>query len=158
MGQVSSVSIAGISSPATCSETSCTFIVPLGAPAGLQDLLLLGGHGVLTIQDGIRINPGAALSSAGFRVSTRDLGDGSVKVYARGVVGVGKVQFFVNGREVAWVRAADSSDPKLRTPSAGPMAGVSYLVRTVPLVAGKNAFEVHVDGQRVLRRVASGAN
>jgi len=156
MGQVSSVSIAGITSPATCSETSCSFIVPLGAPSGLQDLLLLGGHGVLTIQDGIRVNPGAALSSAGFRVSTRDLGDGSVKVYARGVVGVGKVQFFVNGREVAWVRAADGSDPKLRTPSAGPMAGVSYLVRTVPLVAGKNTFEVHVDGQRVLRRVATG--
>jgi hypothetical protein len=36
------------------------------------------------------------------------------------------------------------------------MAGVSYLVRTVPLVAGNNTFEVHVDGQRVLRRVATG--
>jgi hypothetical protein len=59
----------------------------------------------------------------------------------------------LNGREIAWVRAIDATDPKLRTVTAGPMAGVSYLVRTITLQPGKNALEIYVDGERV-RRVA----
>jgi len=76
-----------------------------------------------------------------------------VKFYAKNPVGVGKVQFMLNGREIAWVRAIDATDPKLRTVASGPMAGVSYLVRTITLQPGKNALEIYVDGERV-RRVA----
>ena len=129
-------------------------LVPAGLTAELgADIVLVSAFGTLRVQDALDV---LADCDPGLTVWTKQTSAAEVKVYARGVVGVGKVQFFVNGREVAWVRAADGSDPKLRTPSAGPMAGVSYLVRTVPLVAGKNAFEVHVDGQRVLRRVATG--
>jgi hypothetical protein len=66
----------------------------------------------------------------------------------KNVIGAGKVQFFVNGREITWIRATDTTDPKLRF--AG---GSYYLFRNIELTAGKNAIEIFVDGERV-RRVA----
>jgi hypothetical protein len=132
------------------SESSLRFRVPNVSP-GLKDVMVTSSFGVLTVQDLLSVVSGRAPEAT---VWTRaSLDDNSAKVYARGVVGAGKVRFVVNGREVAWVRAIDSSDPKLRVPSTGPMAGVSYLVRTVPLVAGKNVIEIYVEGERV-RRVA----
>ena len=81
----------------------------------------------------------------------KKLTDSSVKLYAKNIVGAGKVQFFLNGREIAWVRAADANDPKLRTAN-----GFQYLVRTVTLKAGmKNALEIYVDGIRVRRAAYS---
>jgi hypothetical protein len=60
------------------------------------------------------------------------LDDKARGIYPKDPIGVGKIQFVVNGREIAWVRAADETDPKLR------LAGDSnYLVRTVELAAGK---------------------
>ena len=57
----------------------------------------------------------------------------------------------VNGKEVAWVRAVDETDAKLREAN-----GFYYLVRTVNLVQGqKNALEVYLDGQRILRAAYS---
>jgi hypothetical protein len=85
---------------------------------------------------------------------TQRTGD-NVKVYAKNVIGVGKVQIFVNGREIAWIRARDISDPKLRVITSGPMAGAVYLVRDRDLLSGRNVFEIYVDGQRVVRRIAS---
>ena len=53
----------------------------------------------------------------------------------------------MNGKEIAWVRAIDATDPKLRTAN-----GFSYLVRTVELEPGmKNAVEIYVDGIRERR-------
>jgi hypothetical protein len=72
----------------------------------------------------------------------------SSQLFALDVVGAGKVQFFLNGREIAWVRAVDESDPKLRAHPTG-----AYLVRNRVLVQGKNVIEIYVDGERV-RRVA----
>tara|TARA_B110000503_G_C7168919_1_gene423317 strand:- start:130 stop:1977 length:1848 start_codon:yes stop_codon:yes gene_type:complete len=81
----------------------------------------------------------------------KKLNDSSVKMYAKNIVGAGKVQFFLNGREIAWVRAADANDPKLRTAN-----GFQYLVRTVTLKAGmKNVLEIYVDGERVRRAAYS---
>jgi hypothetical protein len=77
----------------------------------------------------------------------KKLSDNSIKLYAKNIVGVGKVQFFLNGKEIAWVRAVDETDPKLRKAN-----GFNYLVRTVNLKAGmKNAVEIYVDGERVRR-------
>ena len=76
---------------------------------------------------------------------TKRLSDGTAKIYASNIVGQGKVQFFVNGKEVAWVRAVDGNDPKLRQAN-----GSSYLVRTVELAeSGKTRLEVKVNGKRV---------
>lgn len=77
----------------------------------------------------------------------KKLSDSSIKLYAKNIVGVGKVQFFLNGREIAWVRAVDETDPKLRTTN-----GFHYLVRTVELKPGmKNAVEIYVNGERQRR-------
>jgi subtilisin family serine protease len=75
------------------------------------------------------------------------------KMYAKNPIGQGKVQFYLNGREIAWIRAVDETDPKLRLVSEGPMAGIAYLVRTVNLAGGKNALEIYLNGER-LRRTA----
>jgi hypothetical protein len=152
LSQVSSVSISGKSAIATCTDTSCSFTVPEGVSAGLQDVVLLGSHGVLTIQGGIRIEQVVASEETAVVGWTKKISDSEVKVYAKNLVGAGKVQFFVNGLEVAWVRAADSTDPKLRSAN-----GAYYLVRTVELVAGqKNVIEIYVDGERVKRAAYAG--
>ena len=78
---------------------------------------------------------------------TKNLNDGTVKMYAKNIVGAGKVQFMLNGKEIAWVRATSAADSKLRTAN-----GASYLVRTVDLVEGqKNVLEIYVDGVRTTR-------
>ena len=89
----------------------------------------------------------AAFGSAEVATWTKNLNDGTVKMYAKNIVGAGKVQFFLNGEEIAWVRAADASDAKLREAN-----GFYYLVRTVELVEGqKNVLEIYVDGVRTKR-------
>lgn len=82
-------------------------------------------------------------------------GNSQAKLYAKSVVGVGKVQFFFNSREIAWVRAIDETDPKLRVITSGPMIGANYLVRTVDLKIGKNVLEIYLDGERVRRTAYS---
>ena len=87
---------------------------------------------------------------------TRAMADGTVKFYARDLVGAGKVRFMLNGREIAWVRAADASDPKL---NVGPAAARDGLVRTVgpgsrwSLVDGRNVLEIYVGDTRLVRRI-----
>lgn len=81
---------------------------------------------------------------------TKRLGNTQAKLYAKDIIGAGKVSFRLNGREIAWVNALDASDRKLRL--AG---GSNYLVRTVNLVAGKNVLEIFMDGERVKRVVYS---
>lgn len=67
-------------------------------------------------------------------------------MFSKQPIGLGKVQFFVNGEEIAWIRAVDELDPKLSF--AG---GSAYLVRAVNLSPGKNRFEIVVEGERVWR-------
>ena len=78
-------------------------------------------------------------------------GNLEAKLYAKNIVGAGKVQFYLNGKEIAWIRAVDETDPKLRVITEGPMTGANYLVRTVKLNPGKNALEVYIDGVRTTR-------
>jgi hypothetical protein len=78
------------------------------------------------------------------RAWTKRISPTQVKIYAKNIVGAGKVQFFHNGKEIAWVRAIDATNPKLFEGN-----GSFYLVRTATLVAGKNRFEVRIDGERV---------
>jgi S1-C subfamily serine protease len=84
-----------------------------------------------------------------FRSWTQGMADGSIKFYARGVVGMGKVSFVHNGREIAWVRASSGGDSKINLAGDG-------MVRTVRLLPGRNVLEVYVNGQRVVRRIATG--
>ena len=82
---------------------------------------------------------------------TKNLNDGTAKIYAKNIVGGGKIRFMLNGKEIAWVRAVSAADPKLRTAN-----GAHYLVRTVDLVEGqKNILEVYLDGVRIKRTAYS---
>jgi len=94
----------------------------------------------------------AALAEPSPRGWTRFIGNDQLKIYARDIVGAGKVQFFLNGREIAWVRATDGSDPKLNVRSAAGEPG-DGMVRTVTAAAGRNVLEIYVDGERVARRI-----
>jgi hypothetical protein len=125
-------------------------LVPRGLAAGVYDLVITSGSGRLTVQGAIRVTGSAASSGAAgeVRPSTRLIAENSLKVWAFGAVGAGKVQIMLNGREVAWVNAASDDDPKLRD---------GRLVRTLTLAAGRNVIEVYVDGERVSRRVATGS-
>lgn len=79
--------------------------------------------------------------------------NGAVKIYALNIIGAGKVQFFQNGVEVAWIRPVDATDPKLRFIKRGWRAGTDYMVRTREAISGRNVFEIYLDGERVLRRI-----
>ena len=81
---------------------------------------------------------------------TKRVSNTQAKLYAKNIVGAGKVQFFLNGKEIAWVKAMDATDPKLRAAN-----GAYYLVRTVNLAVGKNVLEVKVAGTQVRRVVYS---
>ena len=77
----------------------------------------------------------------------RAIGELEAKMYSYDLVGKGKVQIFVNGREIAWVRAESEADPKLRQ-----VGDRSYLVRTVALKKDtKNILEIYLNGERIQR-------
>jgi hypothetical protein len=141
--------------------------LPLTSPAAfvagaLQFGVLLGANdsGTATItvsvyegDDKISVQKTIVIGTAGnvgaVATWTSNQNDGTVKMYAKNIVGAGKVQFMVNGEEIAWVRAANTSDSKLRLAGA---EGAAYLVRTVDLVEGqKNVLEVYLDGDRIKR-------
>jgi hypothetical protein len=74
---------------------------------------------------------------------------------AKSAVGEGKIDFRLNGKDIAGIRAADVNDRKRRVITEGPMAGANCLVRTLDLWAGKNVLEIFQDGERLRRVVYS---
>ena len=145
LDQVTSVSIAGLTATATCTKASCSFVLPAGLGAGTFDLVLVGSHGALSIANAITVTD-PLVTNTEVRAWTKRISDTEVKVYAKDIVGSGKVQFMLGGKEIAWVNAVDETDTKLSFAN-----GFSYLVRTVDLAPGKNRFEILVDGERVFR-------
>lgn len=133
-------------------ELEATF-TPSATLAAGSYLLRLNGTTSSEEEFSVAINIEVTASTAdlSFAVWTKKFGSSQGKMYAKNPGGAGKVVFKLNGKEIAWVRAVDGSDPKLRKVTEGPMAGVSYLVRTVKFAKGKNALEIYVDGERVWR-------
>ena len=154
---VTSLTIDGVTAVmSNQSEDSFTIVIPAGLEPGLKDLVITSSAGTLTVQDAITVSAAAedaSESSSGVSAKgwTKKLTDSSAKIYAKDVVGAGKVQIFFNGKEIAWVHATTESDPKLRTANDS-----HYLVRTVELVKGqKNTLEVYLDGERIRRAAYS---
>lgn len=118
------------------------FLASAGAAKQLEVQLVTG---IMLID--LEFEDGATKpTSSETRAGTKRLDSEQAKIYAFNVVGAGKVTIEFNGQEIAWVRAVDESDPKLRSSASGP-----YLVRTVDLDPGKNVIEVFVDGERIRR-------
>ena len=136
-------------------QTSIKLVLefPAGLTPGMNvDLLVTSSSGTLTHQDAFDVAGDNCIQSKTVSSWTKNLKDGSVKVYAKNIVGAGKIQFMVNGKEVAWVRAVDETDAKLREAN-----GFYYLVRTVRLVPGqKNALEIYLDDERIWRAAYAG--
>ena len=127
------------------------FEAALTAPSGdyiLQFSGLAAGGSAITLALQATI---AGSSSSGLKTWAKRMpGNTQAKLYAKSIVGVGKVTFRLNGKEIAWVNAKDSKDRKLRI-----VGSDNYLVRTVKLAKGKNTLEVFVDGKRTTRTVYS---
>lgn len=133
----------------------------LGLPEldpGIYDLSLTSDQGKLTIQGAIRIvsgfvsiTPDAQATIAAWTKVNEDRSE--VRMYAKDPVGMGKVQFLVNGRELAWIRAVDEADPKLHVRGSS-----TYLLRKVELAPGKNRFEIRVNGKRIYRATYRGTS
>ena len=126
------------------------FSIPADLDPGEYELSFESPAGLISYSEPLVIS-GVLSSEIESNPWTTKISDNQVKMYFKNPQGQGKVQFFVNGQEIAWIRAEDSSDPKLRTITEGPMAGTSYLVRTVDLQPGKNALEIYQDGERIWR-------
>jgi len=137
--------------PVTILENTDTKLV-LAVPAGLTpgnnvDLVINSSSGTLTHQDAFDIPADTCTAVLSKGRWTQLQSDGkTVKIYAKDPIGDGKIQFFVDGKEIAWVNAVDEADPKLSFASSYP-----YLVRSVALHEGKNRFEIKLDGVRVWR-------
>ena len=135
----------------TVLENTDTKLV-LAFPAGLTpgnnvDLVINSSSGTLTHQDAFDIPADTCTAVLSKGRWTQLQSDGkTVKMYAKDPIGDGKIQFFVDGKEIAWVNAVDEADLKLSFASSYP-----YLVRSVALHEGKNRFEIKLDGVRVWR-------
>ena len=124
-----------------------TIVFPFEMPNGIYDVDLMSSYGKLTLQDAFEMRRVATNSSDTFKFWTSINGEkDTVRIYAKDIIGMGKVQFFVDGQEIAWIRPIDKSDPKLRM-----VGDMDYLARTVELHDGKNRFEIKLDGVRVWR-------
>lgn len=140
------------------SETELGIVVPAGLAAGSYPVVLTNGFGssangtLVIAADAAAPEPLVAVDQE-FKVWTKRLNNDEAKMYAKNVVGEGKIVFKLNGVEIAWVRATDANDRKLRVITEGPMTGANYLVRTVDLKEGRNVLEIYQDGERIRRTI-----
>jgi hypothetical protein len=151
---ITSISIDGLKSAfSLISDTEIELTIPVDLVAGIKDLVIDSTQGRLTVQAALRVGETRMAESKTFVLAwTKRNGDSKVRFYAKNIVGAGKVQFFLNGKEIAWINATSTSDAKLRIAS-----DASYLVRDVTLVAGqKNVLEVYVNGERIKRSAYTG--
>lgn len=129
-------------------DTKLVLAFPSGlTPANGAALVIKSASGTLTHQNAFDIASDSCADAGSKGHWTKMQSDGkTVKMYAKNPIGDGKIQFFVNGKEIAWINALDAADPKLSYASGNP-----YLVRSVTLQEGKNRFEIKLDGVRVWR-------
>jgi hypothetical protein len=140
-----------VSTPTAVSAAtgSADFVLFTGAnDSGTAVITVKHDSGTVATTDDVSASASIVVGANAGAVSTwtSKIDADSAKIYAKNIVGAGKVQFFLNGKEIAWVRATSAADSKLRTAN-----GASYLVRTVEFAAGKNVLEVYVDGVRTTR-------
>jgi len=126
--------------------------IPAGLAPGTYDLVLFGSFGRLNVQDYITIAGDVPVTSEPVNKTWTKINQEAetVRMIYKYPVAEGKIQFFENGREIAWVRAVDESDPKLKMVELDGEE-VPYLVRTRELKPGKNVFEIYLNGERVWR-------
>ena len=148
LSTVSKMTIAGVEVAFTRkSDGSLAFVIPSGLKPGTFDVVLTSDYGTLTLQEHLVV-----LRTASFAIgkpSTKKTARDSVKVYYFNPEGKGKVQFFVEGKEIAWHKSLGTSSLGAKLTNG---TSSNYLVRTVKLSPTKTkAVEIYLDGKRVWR-------
>ena len=153
LDRVTEVFVGGVPAPIVSqSPDEVRFTLPDAGDGSQEVVFIIDGE---EVPAGQAINFGGQVIDTTFKVWTKRLNDTEAKMYAKNPVGMGKITFVLNGEEIAWIRAADASDPKLRVVTSGPMTGANYLVRTVQLNPGRNVLEIYQDGERIRRTIYS---
>jgi hypothetical protein len=88
--------------------------------------------------------PPAAWQQGPLAFWVKKFDDDEVKFYAKNILYRGKVQLFLNGKEVDWINGTTATDPKLRH-----VNGMYYRVTGEQLTAGKNTFKAKLNGEWV---------
>lgn len=70
----------------------------------------------------------------------------TAKIHIFNPIGKGKIQIFINGREVMWSNSRSQADYSGRKPRVDPK-GQFYLPHTIRLQAGPNRIQVHIQGE-----------
>ena len=126
------------------SESKLTVSTDSNLPAATYELKIKWSGGELAFSPELTVLQKGSSENLEFSYWTKKVSETEVKMYAKNVIGEGKIQFFEDGEEVAWIRAETEDDPKLTS-----AIGSYYLVRTIALEPGKNRLEIRVDGERV---------
>lgn len=139
---ITSVKVGGVAVPFEIHTGGRMTIDLSNAPTGIQNLEIQADKGSVVWQRAYDISACSAVKAWTSFNEQSNL----VRIYAKNIIGQGKIQFFVDGREVGWVTPVDASDPKLITNSNG-----VYFVRTVKLDAMvKNRIEIKLKGERLV--------
>jgi hypothetical protein len=142
---VSKMTIEGIEVAFTRRDDgSLAFQIPATLQAGTYDIILQSDYGILTLQEHLVIRGGVVALKG--KPSTKKVDLDTVKIYYFNPEGAGKIQFFVDGKEIAWHQSNGTSSKGAAVARAN---NINYLVRTVSLSPGKNRVEIRVDGKRV---------
>lgn len=141
----SEVVVSGVSMSFSATATELRVTISALEP-GSYAIQIRTDYGLLTVQDALEVTLEISLYEGEGSFFTKRISETEIKVYAKDIVGLGKIQFFVNGEELAWVRAADETDPKLRV-VVREGTEVYYLVRTVQLDE-RVRIEIRVNGER----------
>jgi hypothetical protein len=91
--QIAGVEVSGL----VATNNNIQFVMP-DVQLGQQDLVVLFSYGALTVQGALLVQE---RQQPVFSSWTKKISDSQVKLYAKNIVGVGKVQFFFNGKEIA---------------------------------------------------------
>lgn len=127
--------------------------LPIDLTPGTYDLVLLGSFGSVSLQNYVTIAGSAVIAEELERRTWTQINkeQNTVRMIYKYPILAGKIQFYQDGKEIAWIRAVDETDPKLRIVELNGK-DVDYLVRTRELTRGqKNVFEIYLDGQRIWR-------
>lgn len=144
LSQVSQIAIGDSvisASEMTVTDTQLSFVVPAAAPLGQQPLVLVGSFGSLSYQNGVEVLAETE------RFEVRRQANGDLKLYAFGILNQGKIQFMVDGQELAWVRATTNQNAGVRT-IVTTSGSEHYLVRTLKSPNSKS-IQFHHDSRLV---------
>jgi hypothetical protein len=147
LSTVGKLKVAGVEVTFTRREDgSLAFTIPNNLGPGTYDIVLESDYGTLTLQQHLVVQK---VGAAPGKPSTKKTSSNTVNIYYFNPEGAGKVQFFVDGKEIAWHKSSATSSTGAALTKT---ANSSYLVRTISLSPDRaKAIEIYLDGKRVWR-------